>query len=420
MAAFGRRRQSQPDTAPGPVAASQAAPPLPRTPLSQSAENVILPRSAMEADDPYAPVQAVVDFINFQTNTGLYKSDELPAKAMMAYYCDYYLAQVNNGGHAQFIHNFQGAAEAVFRDVPAGLSAMGATGHAAIFADMLDAVRVDRAEDVERLDGVFYELEKHNPLTPMNAAWIRDWPELRVVDDERLTEALQGFAKMNPHRADRTVALGILSIENKLSDEVWLGCGLACMAQDGIEILLQQGNGSAVEHDGVQTIEWVLQTTSGRRTGIVGADAVHLFERIEHSPPPRLEDLMEEDRDAVWAKIEAFQPPERGEEIVRVGLETVAQVRQIAQETRAGAAIDLLLRMIGCDDTREAPLGVITPPEDTPDNAPRLMALLATREPGVTRAVIYDEGAALLTMDEQVLVRADRAEIDAHWNRRAL
>ncbi len=416
MAGFGRRRTDPVEEAPAPEPAPRPAPPPPRSGMS-----VIMPRSAMDSDDPYARMQGVVDFVNFQVETGLYKNDELPARAMQAYHCDYYLAQVNNGGHEQFIHNSQGDAEAVFRDVPAGLTAMGATGHATIFADMLDAVRVGRTEDVERLDDVFYTLEKHNPMIAMNAAWIGGWPDLHVVEDDRLGAMLNGIADMNPHRGDRLVALGILSVENKLSDPVWLGFGLACMEADGIEIILQQGNGSHVEFEDTETIEWVLHTTSGRRTGIIGPEAAHVFERIEHSPPPRMEDLMEEDSDKVWEKIEGFQPPERGAEIGRVGLDTVARVRGIAEYTRTGAAIDLLLRMLGNDDTRAAPLGVITPPIDAPADGPRLMAIIGTREPGPTRAVIFDKGAALMSLDgETLLVRVTREEIDAHWAKRDL
>ncbi|WP_461331769.1 DMP19 family protein [Bradyrhizobium diazoefficiens] len=61
--------------------------------------------------------EAVVYYVNEIQRVGVYKGRELPAVAMQAYHADYYLAQVNNGGHSQFIGNTGGcdAADDIWR-----------------------------------------------------------------------------------------------------------------------------------------------------------------------------------------------------------------------------------------------------------------------------------------------------------------
>src|SRR3954452_22579319 len=70
---------------------------------------VVVPRKALEAaQDPEKAdylTGAVVDYVNQIQRVGVFTRGELPAAAMQAYHADYYLAQVNNGGHSQFIGN---------------------------------------------------------------------------------------------------------------------------------------------------------------------------------------------------------------------------------------------------------------------------------------------------------------------------
>src|SRR4030095_16146712 len=84
----------------------------------------------------YVLVSAVVNFVNAMMSQGLYSRYEIPAKALQAYHADYYLAQVNNGGHHQFIHNSGGALKFAVPDIRGGLSGMAAEAHLAIFEEM--------------------------------------------------------------------------------------------------------------------------------------------------------------------------------------------------------------------------------------------------------------------------------------------
>ncbi|MGV7215459.1 DMP19 family protein [Bradyrhizobium sp. UFLA05-112] len=93
---------------------------------------VVVPSDALEAasnpEKAYYLTCAIVDFVNAIQRVGIYARHEMPAVAMQAYHADYYLAQVNNGGHSQFIGN-TGANQlpTTSEDALAALKAMGAS-----------------------------------------------------------------------------------------------------------------------------------------------------------------------------------------------------------------------------------------------------------------------------------------------------
>ena len=101
---------------------------------------VIVRRTAVEAaskpDEGYHLTEAIVSYVNDMQQVGVYAARELPAKAMQAYHADYYLAEVNNGGHSQFIHNSGEALwPTVSADALAGLAAMGAAAQHKILTE---------------------------------------------------------------------------------------------------------------------------------------------------------------------------------------------------------------------------------------------------------------------------------------------
>src|SRR5690348_10034016 len=103
-------------------------------------ETVIVARSAVEqASEPgkgHVLVAAVVDFVNAMMREGQYHRFEIPAKAVEAYHCDYYLAQVLNGGHFQFIHNCGQNLKYAVTDIPGALAGMKGEAYLAIFKEM--------------------------------------------------------------------------------------------------------------------------------------------------------------------------------------------------------------------------------------------------------------------------------------------
>ena len=63
---------------------------------------IVVSRDSFDSDDAYALIQSNISFINAQLDQWL-RPDEIAADAMCSYYVDFYVAQVNNGGFAQFV-----------------------------------------------------------------------------------------------------------------------------------------------------------------------------------------------------------------------------------------------------------------------------------------------------------------------------
>ncbi len=176
---------------------------------------VIVPRkwvdAAAEPDGAYHLSAAIVDYVNDVQQAGVFARHEMPAKAMQAYHADYYLSQVNNGGHSQFIGNSGELLRTITADALVGLEAMGAGAQHQILTEMAawaaanpaDAGAQDgfgvRAAMLDGLDKRFYAAESEAPIASLAARWIAGWPELRIVEDEQYTPAIEEIAASNPH-----------------------------------------------------------------------------------------------------------------------------------------------------------------------------------------------------------------------------
>ena len=63
---------------------------------------LVLPHEATEGD-PYRVVHCTVQYLNYMLYTAHYLPDEMLPEPMWSYQVDYYLSQVNNGGHRQYV-----------------------------------------------------------------------------------------------------------------------------------------------------------------------------------------------------------------------------------------------------------------------------------------------------------------------------
>lgn len=190
---------------------------------------VVVPRKALEAAlDPRKAeylTGAVVDYVNEIQRVGIYSGRELPAVAMQAYHADFYLAQVYNGGHSQFIGNTGVAMlPTTSGDALAGLKAMGASTQHQILQEMIAWVEAhpgeaalqngfeNRAAALNALDTRFYEAQRLQPMTPLAARWIANWPELRAVAKEQYASEIERLAQLNPYLSQRRIWRGVRQI----------------------------------------------------------------------------------------------------------------------------------------------------------------------------------------------------------------
>ena len=210
---------------------------------------VIVPRkwvdAAAEPDGAYHMSAAIVDYVNDVQQAGVFARHEMPAKAMQAYHADYYLAQVNNGGHSQFIGNSgellrtitgrraggpgsdgrHGPAPNPVRDgrlgrgKPGGRRRAGRLRHPRRAARRpRHAVLCGRRRDAHRAAG--------RPLDCLG------WPELRIVEDDRYASAIAEIAASNPNLGPRLVWKNVQEIRYQLTDPLQIAVAAACGAAE--------------------------------------------------------------------------------------------------------------------------------------------------------------------------------------------
>lgn len=319
--------------------------------------NVIVKASAVEAartaTEPYELVQAVIDFVNYCINEFHYTRDEIPQPTMQVYHADFYLAQVNNGGHSQFIGK---AAEATFRDAQVGLTAMGAP-HARIFMDMLSWITANPQEStsqngfesrspfLDTLDDQLYDLEKSSSMINFSVQWILSWPELQVVPDDSYLDEMLNVKMANGKYMDRHLLKIVRGLEFESTEELRVAIGLALTSLPKPETLVRVGGGSYMEIEGRQQMAFRIETNKGKREIVLGDTDVRLFEYLEgdsaklekHYSPINFEKILKITSSSKYKK------PKVGRRLATVSQQSVAEVIEVSKANLSGAAIGLLL-----------------------------------------------------------------------------
>lgn len=304
---------------------------------------VILPASAFEQskyrDDDI--VQAVVNYVNSLFDHGLYHRHELPHVALQAYHADFYLAQVNNGGHSQFIHNSGRKAPHIFADALSGLLAMGATTQAALLQEMIAWFEANpaaasaqtgfsggRAPALDKLDDRLYAAEKADPIPRRAAEWISRWPELRKVEDGFYEAEMQALILANPRRGKRLSAARIARFHHSVTDPLHAAVALAAAAVGTPEALTGIRGGYLTDIHGRQEKAWVVDTDGGMRFAVVDGVGARLYEYIEGHGDP----------------LGKYRPPAAGAMLGTAQGPAVEALIRYATRMPVAAAGDLLLR----------------------------------------------------------------------------
>jgi hypothetical protein len=189
-----------------------------------SITSVPLRRSRFETSVPEDAVLELVQAIN-QLVTQLWRFDELPEPLLAIYQADFYVAQVRNGGHSQFLHNARNL-ERVAALARAGLSMVGAIEELATLdaalalhhrrPSLLDRLRRagywSAAKEVSpvfrELDRRIWDLAKSDEgWAHKCAAWLSSSPIVQLVHDEAaFRDAMQRCEAAVPDRVDRQAA----------------------------------------------------------------------------------------------------------------------------------------------------------------------------------------------------------------------
>ena len=197
---------------------------------------MILPREAAESSDPYELIGCNIKFCNYMLDDGQFQPVEMIQEPIWSYQVDYYLAQVNNGGHEQYVGNSGIATGKMGPTIEAtqrGLAAMGAHDYGAIYASLLQLLDSGRsgigriagafgfggmARGMEDLDQRFFALAGTDRLIRQNRDFLLSLRSLRLVTYATWQAELDAVVRLNPRREERASALQRERDERDASD----------------------------------------------------------------------------------------------------------------------------------------------------------------------------------------------------------
>ena len=177
---------------------------------------IIVPQSAYDSEKAYSLPSAVVDFVNRAIGHAQFHRHEIPVQAMQAFHVDYYIAQVNNGGHSQYVGN-SGWHQYQIDDIRAGLSAIGIEDGIELYEDLcafadsnpeefragMDACGFGQfPEFFQKADKLFFA-GLNDRLMKGNSDWIRSLDCLLVLEDEQYRKTMKELSRRNPEAAQR-------------------------------------------------------------------------------------------------------------------------------------------------------------------------------------------------------------------------
>ena len=198
--------------------------------------SIVVRQSAYASSKQTDIVSDAVDFVNYMQQQGAYLRNEIPPNSFLIYHTDYYLAQVANGGHGQFVGN-SGWNPIIIKDINEGLAAMNAEPYRSIFSDLCRLIESDkeRAERIaegsgfgeidpaiKALDERFFEHDTYETFSPMIAHWLRSLPELEVASDANYTQRVQELCDANPQREARLAVHHEQVLNANLENPLWV------------------------------------------------------------------------------------------------------------------------------------------------------------------------------------------------------
>jgi hypothetical protein len=211
---------------------------------------------------------------------------EMPREAQLAYYLDYYLQQVLNGGIAQFVWNSRWTADmqslahdalvqvgasrhlALFEQIRADARALGDAGIAEFLASDFWGPNELRDRLNARTDA-FLALDREESLMHLNARWLRSRPSLVVLSTEALRAELQRRIAAIPDLAARRQAV-------RDAEPAWMKTLRALCAMAGQELVRVNALDPRHEHEGRRTAAHHVTTDRGHHF-MIETDAVWLL-----------------------------------------------------------------------------------------------------------------------------------------------
>lgn len=383
----------------------------------QTLDLIVVPRSAMDAREknPHALVEAVVDYVNFLFQEALFTRFEVPEEAIQLYHCDYYLAQVKNGGHSKFVARSEPVLAYAVDDVLKGLASAGAKAQLGLAKEMADWIAknpdaVDEqtgqpggiAAELSALDAPFNDAEAVAPVRASLSKWIAGVEVLQVIDDHMMPRVLAGLKLLNPKRHERKAKSRIATLMNQLSNPVMLGLGMAGASAIDPSPIVSLDRGSVCEVDGESVMTWRVQTADGPYFGIADEAGAQLRDYVVSLDDSVGEHAADQEKISV------------GPTVSRVTNQQVQAARQICETLNVAIAIEAMISRLP-EQTSADFVSVRSASPDAKGVLGVSVFVVANKGTSAFSAIVDEDGARLLVEpSHEVLVEMSRAALSSY------
>lgn len=271
-------------------------------PAEPIVKELILPREAAENSDPYKVIDCTIQYYNYLLHTAYYRPAEVIQEPMWSYQVDYYIGQVNNGGHGQYVGNSgitSGELGPTIEATQRGLAAMGAHDYGAIYSDLLRLLNSNQkraaaiAEGrgfgeidpaIEKLDQRFFAIKGTDRLIRQNRDFLLALKSLRLVPFASWQAEMVQLARLNPNGQERALAAKRAQEERDAKDPHLLVAKELCRRAD-----CSFGGWTTVNPgcklDGQDVSGWFAKTDKGLVAVFFLADEALLFRHEPDVPP---------------------------------------------------------------------------------------------------------------------------------------
>ncbi|ENX33736.1 hypothetical protein F889_02399 [Acinetobacter colistiniresistens] len=173
----------------------------------QQLNKIVVSKNAFESSDTFRLIESNISVVNILREEGI-DIESIHPDATSSFYVDFYLAQYNNGNFSQFVWNTQWSSE-LNAKISSSLKKIGAEKHLQLFIEQCE--KVDNLPDGELekyinseyfgynptrdalKNDVFYDLIRTEDLIWLNSQWLRNHPDLLVLEIDQMFDEIEKF-----------------------------------------------------------------------------------------------------------------------------------------------------------------------------------------------------------------------------------
>lgn len=246
---------------------------------------VVVSVESLEDSDLRAPIDSNIAVVNALFGEYLTQS-EISHDALMSYYVDYYLAQMNNGGFAQFVYN-SAWNETLVAFIREGLLSMGAKQHSVLFekgaslvaarkgklASFFSSKFFGKNSERDKLNSInseFYEVENLESLEKLNAMWLKSGKGLVTLP---MGELRQEVSRQSSRISDRAARIA----EARKAEPQYMKLIRALCDAAGHELDRITAGDPTHKHEGKAVLAWHFLTNKGHHLMVESSGKAIMF-----------------------------------------------------------------------------------------------------------------------------------------------